>query len=142
MSSVIDDMLVQDISTPQRNIIFYYCDHADKRTLDPVNIFSSLALQVLRTLGDLPTDLLAILESICHDHATADLEDVIQLVLKSMDKVTSVVIVLDGLDEVDEVNRKLIFHNLEDIVGRAATSVIKVAIASRKIRHSRFDKQD
>jgi hypothetical protein len=89
-------------------------------------------LQLLRTLGDLPTGLLAILESICQDHTTADLNDVIHLLLKSMDKITSAVIVLDGLDEVDEVNRKLIFHNLEDIVRRAATSVIKVVIVSRE----------
>lgn len=132
MSSLIDDMLVDQGSNSKRDIIFYYRDHADKRTLDPVNIFSSLALQLLSRRGGLPTGILAILESVCQDSATADLEDIVRLLLKSMEKIISPIIVLDGLDEVNELNRKIIFHNLNRLVSQASTSVVKIIIASRE----------
>ena len=132
MSSLIDEMLTDSTSDPQRRITFYYCDHADKRTLDPVNIFSSLALQVLRTLGELPTSLLVVLERIYRDNTTADLEDVINLLVKAMERVASAVIIVDGLDEVDEDDRKLIFQNLRDIITQATSPVIKTFIASRE----------
>jgi hypothetical protein len=94
MSSLIDEMLAKDNSNTGQNITFYYCDHADKRTLDPVNIFSSLTIQMLRTLGDLPTSVLTILEKIWQDRSTADLEDVIHLLLKAMERVTSAALYL------------------------------------------------
>lgn len=125
-------MLAESISDPQRSIAFYYCDHADKRTLDPVNIFSSLALQILRTLGDLPIGLLAVLERICQDSTTADIDDVIQLLLESIARLKSTAIVLDGLDEVGENDRKFIFHNLVHLVTQTTSSSTKVFIASRE----------
>jgi hypothetical protein len=125
-------MLARGSSEPQHTVTFYYCDHADKRTLDPINIFSSLAVQMLRTLGDLPTSLLAILERICQDNILPEIEDVNHLLLESMERTSSTVIILDGLDEVDEDGRKLIFHNLRNIIMRATSSVIKVFVASRE----------
>jgi hypothetical protein len=132
MSSLIDEMLAKDNSNTGRNIMFYYCDHADKRTLDPANIFSSLALQLLRTLGELPTILLEMLERICQDNSTVDLEDVLHLLLKAIERAMSATIVIDGLDEVDENDRKLIFHRLRDIATRATPPIIKVLVASRE----------
>lgn len=132
MSSLIDEILAKDNPGTKQDLAFYYCDHADKRTLDPVNIFSSLALQMLRTLGELPTNFLAMLERICHDNSTTDLEDVVHLLLKAMKRVTSVVIVLDGLDEVDEDDRKLIFHILTDIITQTISPTIKLLVASRE----------
>ena len=132
MSSLIDEMFSDDKPDTGRNIAFYYCDHADKRTLDPIKIFSSIAVQVFRTLGELPTSLLAMLEGICQNNSTADLADVVHLLLKAIERVSSVVIVLDGLDEVDENDRKLIFHHLRDISTQATPPMIKVLVASRE----------
>jgi hypothetical protein len=132
MSSLIDEMLAKDNSNTRQNIMFYYCDHADKRTLDPANIFSSLALQLLRTLGELPTTLLEMLERICQDSSTVDLEDFLHLLLKAIERAMSAIIVIDGLDEVDENDRKLIFHHLRDIATRATPPIIKVLVASRE----------
>lgn len=125
-------MLMERSLEPQPTTTFFYYDHADKRTLDPANIFRSLALQVLRTLGDLPASLLAILERICQDSMVPETEDSIYLLLETMKRITSAVIVLDGLDEVNEDDRKLIFRNLRDIILQATSTVIKVFIASRE----------
>ncbi|KAE9367461.1 hypothetical protein N431DRAFT_348615, partial [Stipitochalara longipes BDJ] len=132
ISSLIDELLAEDNPNTRRNTIFYYCDHADKRTLDPINIFSNLALQVLRTLGDLPSGLLIVLERICQENSKPDLEDVVHLLIQAVERVTSVVILLDGLDEVNENDRKLVFHHLQDIVALATPPMIKVLVASRE----------
>lgn len=97
--------------------------------MDPINIFSSLALQVLRTLGELPTGLLGLLENICQDSTTPEIEDISHLLRESMKRIPLAVIILDGLDEVDEDDRKLIFNILKNLVTQA---MVKVFVTSRE----------
>jgi hypothetical protein len=80
----------------------------------------------------LPERLLTVLERICQVNSTPDLEDVVHLLIQAIERVASVVILLDGLDEMDEAGRKDIFHNLHKVFALANPPVVKVLLASRE----------
>lgn len=110
---------------------FYYCDHADKRTLDPVNIFRSIAQQLVRSLGDLPTAILDSLEDLCQEAKASDVDDVIQLIMELAKKRRTLIIFIDGLDEIFEHERKLVFYHLKMFLIQE-TSSVKIFVTSRE----------
>jgi len=89
-------------------------------------------LQFLCTLGDLPERLLTLLEKICQKTSTPDLEDVVHLLTQAVQKVTTAVVLLDGLDEVNEDDRKVIFYHLQNIIARTTSPAIKILVSSRE----------
>src|SRR6187402_3454243 len=98
ISCLIDGLLSAKTPKTEMNVAFYYCDHADKRTLDPVNLFSSIAHQILRTVDELSPNVLVLLESIFQDGQTLEIENLINLILEATKRMASFYVFIDGLD--------------------------------------------
>lgn len=58
-------------------------------------------------------------------------EDLHQLILEAVHDIPSVIIFIDGLDEVLDKDQKLVFSNIRDLI-EAAPSVVKVLLTSRE----------
>jgi hypothetical protein len=63
-------------------LIYYYCDHTDKRTLTFANIFSTIAQQLLRQMSqcsEVPDGLLNMIELTYQDRNRPTTKDVSSL---------------------------------------------------------------
>jgi hypothetical protein len=60
-SSIIDALAATNL------VAFYYCDYADKRALDPANLFGTLARQLLDNVEIVPESLACAIEAAAHD---------------------------------------------------------------------------
>jgi hypothetical protein len=132
-SSLIDEAHSRLSHSKTKTLItFFYCDYADKRTLDPINIFSSITKQVLQGIGELSKPMLELLESTRLDGKVPDVEEVMILRLVAIKNNSSMFIFIDGLDEVLERERKIVFNNLSEVIVRAASTSVKLFVASRE----------
>ncbi|TGO71066.1 hypothetical protein BELL_0624g00010 [Botrytis elliptica] len=113
-------------------ISYYYCDYADKRTLSPSGLFGFISQKLFRDMNEIPEALIAILEAEYPDEATSpSLDQIVALLIKAIDELSSVAIFIDGLDELPESDRKLTFSILKKIVNEA-TSPVKLFVSSRE----------
>ncbi|EPE30309.1 hypothetical protein GLAREA_13032 [Glarea lozoyensis ATCC 20868] len=116
--SVLTSGVIQKL-TEQEIVLFHYCDYADKRTLDPSNLFGSLTRQALEKLDVIPEELATAIEREHHNgEQFADPSktfEFFETAIKHLPRVTHVV--LDGLDEATEESQKTICsqigHSLE-----------------------------
>lgn len=132
ISSVIDDRLSRQ-ADPQISpaIAFYYCNYADKRTLDPLNLFGSIAQQLLRKLKSLPPAISATLENMFEDGKRPAVEHMLHLIRFSVEALSSVIMFIDGLDEMSESGRKLVFAHLQ-MKELGPTTCLKIFVSSRE----------
>ncbi|TGO88249.1 hypothetical protein BPOR_0174g00020 [Botrytis porri] len=113
-------------------ISYYYCDYADKRTLSPNGLFSFISQNLFRDMNEIPETLIAILEAEYSDEASSpSLDQIVDLLIKAIDKLSSVAIFIDGLDELPESDRKLTFEILRKILNEV-TSPVKLSVSSRE----------
>ncbi|KAF4638043.1 hypothetical protein G7Y89_g25 [Cudoniella acicularis] len=131
-SSLVDQQLLPQSSSNTTKTLFYYCDYSDKRTLDPVNLFGSISQQLLRQMGELPGDLLTMLEDMHQSSALLNFERILALLQLSFDKNSSIAIFVDGIDEMTEHNRKLVLQRLSSIMKSANDSQLKIFVSSRE----------
>lgn len=126
VSSVIDSF------NATGTFVFYYCDYADKRTLEPSNVFASLAKQALEHVQILPETLASEIEQAEHDgEKLANPTEALIILQKSLDLVTSpVFLAVDGLDEATESSQILIYKNLKQLVENSGLPV-KLLITGR-----------
>lgn len=83
-------------------------------------------------MNELPEALIAILEAEYPDEASSpSLDQVVALLIKAMDELSSVAIFIDGLDELPESDRKLTFSILRNILNEV-TSPVKLFVSSRE----------
>jgi hypothetical protein len=131
ISSIIDHLVLS--KTPMASTVFYYCNHTDKRTLDPLNIFKSLTQQLLQFLGDLPESLLSIIEETFPDDSNVpDLDEIFRLLLVVIHQFSSTTIIIDGIDEVAEDNKALILSQLNNLVRDGGPTLLKLLISGRE----------
>lgn len=125
-SSIIDSLSASKI------IAFYYCDYADKRTLEPPNVFSTLARQLLEKVSEIPEDLAAAITSADHDGEKMTDHAAAFSILEKCIAITArpVYLVLDGLDESSERSQKIICQGLAKVRSNVAVPV-KLFITSR-----------
>ncbi|PMD21213.1 hypothetical protein NA56DRAFT_572794 [Hyaloscypha hepaticicola] len=114
-------------------LIFYYCDYADKRTLEPSNVFGAMARQALEKLEVLPETLASEIEQAEHDgEKLADPSQALIILQKSFHLVPDpIYLILDGLDEATESAQNLICNNLKQLFGRTGLP-IKLLITGRE----------
>ncbi|KAM0136395.1 hypothetical protein ACHAP3_004625 [Botrytis cinerea] len=113
-------------------VSYYYCDYADKRTLSPSGLFSFISQKLFRDMNEIPEALIAILEADYPDEATSpSLDQIVALLIKAIDELSSVAIFIDGLDELPESDRKLTFSILRRILNEV-TSPVKLFVSSRE----------
>jgi hypothetical protein len=127
VSSVIDGFKADG------TLVFYYCDYADKRTLEPTNVFATMARQVLEKVEILPAPFMSEIEQADHDgEKMTDLSQSLILLQKSLEFVPGpIFLVLDGLDEVTESSQTLICRKLKQLVENSKFSV-KLLVTSRE----------
>ncbi len=116
-------------------LVYYYCDHTHKRTLTFVNIFSTIAQQLLRQMSqssEVPEGLLNMIEFAYQDNNGLTTNDVSSLLLAIIQRLPVVTIFVDGLDETQDKERDLFLTKMEEIIYQATTSVIKLFISSRE----------
>lgn len=126
--SAIYDALVE--ASAESVIVAYYCDYADKRTLEPINIFGSIAHGLLKNI-EIPSSVQTLIEkAYCDGVRTPQLGEILAILKTTVEtSFDSVTIVVDGLDEIKEDERQLVYHNLRDIL--SVNKVIKVLLSSR-----------
>lgn len=133
VSSLIDGLLSSPVKPEVRHIVaFYYCDHADKRTLFLVNIFCCLARQCVGVSGGLPPSTLVILEEIFRQGKIPEIEGLIELILNAIKRKPPLIVFIDGLDELNDEDRKLVFLKLTNLVTEADPCAVKILITSRE----------
>jgi hypothetical protein len=109
VSSIIDSLTIGG------TLIFYYCDYADKRTLEPSNVFGTLTRQALEKVEILPETLASEIEQAEHDgERLTDISKALAILQKSFQLVPGpLYLILDGLDEATESSQNLICNSLK-----------------------------
>ncbi|TVY93107.1 Ankyrin [Lachnellula willkommii] len=129
--SVIASSVIDSLRT-SRPVFYYYCDYADKRTLEPANVFGTLARQCLEgmeTFESLADDI----EQAGHDgERLTDQSKALDLIQKAVNLYArQFYIVLDGLDEANESSQKVICDGLRQLLNNASVG-IKLFITGRE----------
>lgn len=83
-------------------------------------------------MNEIPEALIAILEADYPDETTSpSLDQIVALLIKAIDELSSVVMFIDGLDELPESDRKLTFSILRKILNEVK-SPVKLFVSSRE----------
>ncbi|KAH8769344.1 hypothetical protein F5882DRAFT_362504, partial [Hyaloscypha sp. PMI_1271] len=128
LASAIIDALPK--STTSSAVTHYYCDYADKRTLEPINIFASLAKGLLQHVPIPSSVERLIVKCYGNGNKSPELGDVLQILGTLVEEVfDSVTMVLDGLDEVKDCDRQSINQAFKSLWG--GTKPIKLLLCSR-----------
>ncbi|PQE18876.1 P-loop containing nucleoside triphosphate hydrolase protein [Rutstroemia sp. NJR-2017a BVV2] len=132
-ASSLIDWLQSTVCGVKQNVAlaYYYCDYADKRTLTSAGVFSCIAQQLLRQKGVLSKRLMGILETMFpNEAASASLDDIVTLLTVVIDEFKSVILFVDGTDELPESDRNTTFQNLRKVV-EVTASPIKLFVSGR-----------
>jgi hypothetical protein len=122
-------------------IAYYYCDYADKRTLNPVNIFGCVAQQLLLKMGvgGLPSPISALIEDYFQDGSRrASTSEVLEILLLTISNFPAVAILIDGLDEVGEHDQKILEMGLKDLINQTHSCTVKFLLCSREDASSTY----
>lgn len=110
------EALVNDAKANHFAVTYHYCDHADKRTLDPCTIFGTLARHLLAGIELQPQ----ILELVNQHYGDGDRipgqKAVLEILSKTIELFEDVFLVLDGLDEVSENDRPIVYEGLQKLM--------------------------
>lgn len=134
MSSVIDTLNIS------RSLIFYYCDYADKRSLEPTNIFGTLARQALEKVDVIPESLACEIEEADHDgERMTDQSRAHQILRRCIELLPQpLFIFLDGLDEASESAQAVSCRGLSQILNDTSHP-IKLFLTGREHLRSLLD---
>jgi hypothetical protein len=111
---------------------FYYCDYADKRTLDPATVFATMARQILEPLPRIPEALLHSIEHANHDgDKLTDHRKTLDILRDAIHYVEEARIILDGMDELSERSQKIVCEGLRE-VWQGTDAVVKFFITGRE----------
>lgn len=111
------------------NLSYHYCDYSDKRSLEPVNILGSLARALLETI-EIPKAVADDIESFYQDGSrTPDVDEVFQILSAVAKIFVNVILVVDGLNELEEQDRSCISRSLKDLL--STCKIIRLFITSR-----------
>lgn len=119
----------------------YYYDYADKRTLDPIWMFGAIAHQLLQKI-EISSGVQSLIEkSYCDGMRVPQLQEVVEIVMTIVEESSgSVTLFVDGLDEVKEHDRQLIFHNLNNML--STRMPVKLLVSSRNDESQNTDLSD
>jgi hypothetical protein len=108
--------LLNNTEATHSAVTYHYCDHADKRTLDPRTVFGTLARHLLAVIELQPH----ILELVNEHYGDGDRipgpNVVLEILSKTIELFKGVFLVLDGLDEVNENDRPIICEGLQTLI--------------------------
>lgn len=130
VSNVVDQL---SITTESTSIVvaYYYCDYADKRTLDPINILGTLARSLLQNI-EIPNNVEdLIMKSYCDGARVAEVEEVHRILHESMSAYAEVVLIIDGLDETMEHDQSLVHRSLQSLL-KDFSGILRVLVSCRE----------
>jgi Cdc6-like AAA superfamily ATPase len=110
LANIVDDL---NLSTEKERplVTYFFCRHDVPESLQARVVLGSLARQLLRTVDDLD-----ILSEICGDtHTTSDTEKILGLILQGYPSNHKAFFVIDGLDECDDEERRLLVQAMGSI---------------------------
>ena len=129
-SSVIDTL--SSMRSEDTSFAYYYCDYADKISLEPITILGTLVQSLLLSSEIIPQEVSELIQESYHDgERTPDTDEVFNILLKVMQLCSSIVLVLDGIDEVDEKNFYSVLSLLKKLLS-APGVVVKLFVTSRE----------
>jgi hypothetical protein len=112
-------------------ICYYYCDYAEARTLDVCLILGTLIRQLLERIA-VPSDLAKEINYYFEDGSTKPLpEDYIQLLTKTLSRFTTVMVILDGVDELAREDQTVLVDAVRQLI-QIPSSVVKIMVFSRR----------
>jgi ankyrin repeat protein len=107
LANIVDDL---NLSTQEERplVTYFFCRHDVPESLQARVILGSLARQLLRTVVDLD-----ILSESCGDtYTTGDTDKILELVLQGYPPIHKTYFVVDGLDECDNDERKVVVQEI------------------------------
>ena len=119
-STVIDDLA--DSTPPAMvDVVYYYCEYADQRTLQPINIFGTF-LKQLYAKHDIPEEIEEqILQAYAHGTPSPSTKELFNILGQVLALRSRVVIVLDGLDEYEKGVWREVVRAFERLVAAKTT---------------------
>jgi len=94
------DTLVANSTSMESVTIHFFCDYADQKTLCAIEIFGSLAKQLLSTFNQIPKEMEKMIRDAYGDGTLIpDASTVLDILLAAVKLFNRVYIVLDGVDE-------------------------------------------
>jgi predicted ATPase len=129
-SSIID--ILQEGVSERVVVIHHYCDYKDPRSLDPIIVAGTLISGLLASL-DITDDISTLITYAYQDGQRSPDEHDIRQILDSvldlrLDRV--IYMVLDGVDEVQEQDRKLLLNFMKHFM-ECKHSLLKLMVTSR-----------
>ncbi|KAM3082077.1 hypothetical protein ACMFMG_004529 [Clarireedia jacksonii] len=131
-SSLIDG-LQSTVCGVQQNVAlaYYYCDYADKRTLTRDGLFGCISQQLLGQKIELSNSLMDSMDAMFpNEMASASLDEIVKLLTNVINEFQSVIVFIDGTDELPENDRNATFQNLRKVI-EVTSSPIKLFVSGR-----------
>lgn len=126
-SSIIDALIA---SSQPHVLTYYFCDYVDKRTLDSVTILGTITQQLLEKI-EIPPTIEKLITENYGDERTPDWRGAVDVLVAVIRLFPAVTLILDGIDEVDEDNRKALFFALNRL-GNHSKTTLKLLISCRE----------
>jgi hypothetical protein len=84
-------------------------------------------------MSNIPSDVIALAEA-CYENGTQSpsMEDLLKILTSVINRISCIVLFLDGLDEILEQERKAVFHTLREILAQSEPCRLKLFISSRE----------
>lgn len=95
-------------------------------------VFRNLTQQLLSMISPLPESTLTLLDGHLRHGKGVDVEDVMDLLSEVVKLFPSIVLFLDGIDELSEAHRVVVVKRLWNLIDTSGSTVIKVYISGRE----------
>lgn len=122
--------MIEGSKTEACTVAYHYCDYADKRTLEPVVILGSLARRICESTDISPQVAHLIDQHRGNEDEVPTLNQMLDILAALVCQQNKVVLILDGLDEVEQKGQRLIQDALKSIT--AMQQPAKVFVSSRE----------
>jgi hypothetical protein len=119
-SLVIDELGTRITKSPERRacVAYLYCDYRDEKNQTAINMIGALLKQVLSTLSEsksIPQDVFSLLQERWDKEKSFELDEVQQLLAKTVRRLSKVYICVDALDECKAENRSTLLQSLATV---------------------------
>jgi hypothetical protein len=129
--SVLTSSIVDALTDSKSCLVtYYFCDYADKRTLDPAAILGTITGQLLNYTELIPLAIEQLIEKNLGDDKCPDLNVLHDIFRAAIQLFPAVTIVLDGIDEIDESGQKIFYTALNKLIQDAGNR-LKLLISCR-----------
>ena len=130
LAASIIDQLAPRYETKSSALAYYYCDYAKSSTLDANTVLRTLARQLFER-AELTDGIANEIRYIFEDRTTRpSFETILDLLIESLDPFSNILLVVDGLDELDREAQVAVIRAMKRISSQR-DRIVKVLIFSR-----------